>query len=96
MENALKWLGYIVAAIAVMFYRLFVCVKVFGYIGVKLFHLSPITMWQAFAISSLLHVFTADYSAESKSTDLDEAAKKLLRVWLTISLAWLISWLIFG
>jgi Na+/H+ antiporter NhaC len=91
----MKVLAALILGLASILYRLFVFTKVWGYIAVKMFHLPAVTMWQAFAISCLLGIFLID-GRKLDQKDIEEGMGRNVRGILTMSLAWLISWLIFA
>ena len=97
MDKILKGLGIFVLALAVMLYRLFICVKVWGYVLVKMFGLAPITMWQAFAISSAITAFTYVQPKEDREKESSEQfAKRALTQAVVLFVNWLICYCFFG
>ena len=94
MDKLLKTLGVLVLCILLTFYRLFVIVKVWGYIAVKTLELPPIGMWKAFAISMLITLFISNDKSEKRS--MDEIANALFANAFSTSFLWFINYLIFG
>jgi hypothetical protein len=99
MDKVLKGLGVLTLSIGVMFYRLFVLTRVWDIIAVKMFNLTPIGLYKAFAIATLLGVFTVDYgvvaSQPKDHNDADKVLSRLIYNVFGISVAWFISWLVF-
>ena len=94
MSKVFEIVGFIVFSIALLFYRLFVLGKIWGYIAVKMFGLPVMSMWQIFAINWLLSAFT------SEGNDIPDTAKgkaeRIVKEFIGLSLSLLISYLVFG
>lgn len=97
MEKLLGLLGVGVLMVASIFYELFVQTKVWGYIAVKMFNLPAISLWQAFAIGSLIGIFVVNFNKKAEKTeDLKDAATKIGTKVLGYTLAWGLLYWIFG
>ena len=96
MKTLLKWIGVMALSSGYAIYRCFVITKVWGYIAVRMFHLSPIGLWEAFAVSCLVGIFTYSCTVEtSKDKEPEAYAGKLLGGFLVLSAVWGIDYLIF-
>ncbi len=95
LSQLFEALGLIVLGLVAMFYRYFVITKVWGYVAVKLFHADPIGLWKAFAISFLVGLMKADFNDKEK-TNMEKAQKNLLMVFIGVTLAWGLGYLLFG
>ena len=95
MDKLLKALGVLVLSVSYIFYRLFVLIKIYGYIAVKMFGLPHVGMWQMFAISFLFGCFNIEYKKHEKQ-ELDEIGIKYASLFAILSLCWLFAYLYFG
>ncbi len=95
MDKVLKLFGNLAFGVALIFYRLFVFIKMWGYIGIKMFHLPPVGYWQMFAISLFVSAITTDFKSEDRHS-VEESTQFLVRNFVGLSLVWGVSYLLFG
>ena len=97
MEKFLKLLVLFALSVAFFFYRLFIIIKVWGYIAVKLFGLPPVDLWKAFAVASLMGVFTLSRKdLESKKQTTEKQIAEVITFALVFTFYWGMDYWFFG